>query len=118
MPPTPGKRRMTQPRAKLDDPKQSAKTFKRLMGLILKRYKVHMIFVFLCIIISVLASVQGTLFIQTLFDDYISPMVEQVAALLRERGIEVRTGRFRTHMVVRLVNDGPVTILLDSEKTF
>ena len=79
MPPTPGKRRMTQPRAKLDDPKQSAKTFKRLMGLILKRYKVHMIFVFLCIIISVLASVQGTLFIQTLFDDYISPMVEQVA---------------------------------------
>ena len=78
MPPTPGKRRMTQPRAKLDDPKQSAKTFKRLMGLILKRYKVHMIFVFLCIIISVLASVQGTLFIQTLFDDYISPMVEQV----------------------------------------
>ena len=79
MPPTPGKRRMTQPRAKLDDPKQSAKTFKRLMGLILKRYKVHMIFVFLCIIISVLASVQGTLFIQTLFDDYISPMVEQVS---------------------------------------
>ena len=79
MPPTPGKRRMTQPRAKLDDPKQSAKTFKRLMGLILKRYKVHMIFVFLCIIISVLASVQGTLFIQTLFDDYISPMLEQVA---------------------------------------
>ncbi len=78
--PVPGRRRGPQPRAKIDDPKKSMKTFKRLLGLILKRYKVHMIFVLLCIIISVLASVQGTLFIQTLFDDYISPMVEQVAA--------------------------------------
>ena len=77
--PTPGHRRMTQPRAKIDDPKKSLKTFKRLLGLILKRYKVHMIFVFICIIVSVLASVQGTLFIQTLFDDYISPMVAQTA---------------------------------------
>ena len=46
------------------------------------------------------------------------PMVEQVAALLREKGIETKLGRFRTHMVVSLVNDGPVTILLDSRKEF
>ena len=46
------------------------------------------------------------------------PMVEQVAALLREKGIETKLGRFRTHMVVSLVNDGPVTILLDSRKGF
>ncbi len=77
--PTPGHRRNTQPRAKIDDPKKSMKTFKRLLALIFKRYKVHMIFVFICIIVSVLASVQGTLFIQTLFDDYITPLVEQAA---------------------------------------
>ena len=73
----PGKRRGPQPRAKMDDPKKSFKTFKRLLGLIFKKYKVHLIIVFVCILVSVLASVQGTLFIQTLFDDYISPMVEQ-----------------------------------------
>ena len=33
-------------------------------------------------------------------------------------GVETATGRFRTHMVVSLENDGPVTILLDSKKTF
>ena len=78
--PAPGHRRMTQPRAKMDDPKKTAKTFKRLLALILKRYKVHMIFVLLCIFVSVLASVQGTLFIRTLFDDYISPLVAQAQA--------------------------------------
>ena len=78
--PTPGHRRSTQPRAKIEDPKKSMKTFKRLMALVFKRYKAQMIIVFLCIIVSVLASVQGTLFIQTLFDDYITPLVEQVAA--------------------------------------
>jgi len=36
----------------------------------------------------------------------------------RERGIPVETGRFRTEMQVALINDGPVTILLDSEKVF
>lgn len=33
-------------------------------------------------------------------------------------GIPVETGRFRTHMEVALVNDGPVTILLDSRREF
>ena len=41
------------------------------------------------------------------------PVVEQVVAALRARGVEVRTGRFGAHMEVELVNDGPVTILLD-----
>jgi D-tyrosyl-tRNA(Tyr) deacylase len=35
-----------------------------------------------------------------------------------ELGVRVETGRFRTHMDVSLVNDGPVTILLDSRKVF
>lgn len=36
----------------------------------------------------------------------------------RENSIKVETGVFRTHMKVNLVNDGPVTILLDSERVF
>lgn len=42
----------------------------------------------------------------------------RVAALCREAGVPVETGRFRTHMKVELENDGPVTILLDSRKSF
>ena len=45
-------------------------------------------------------------------------MYEKLIALWREAGIHVETGRFRTEMQVSLVNDGPVTILLDSEKAF
>lgn len=40
------------------------------------------------------------------------------AQMLRDRGIRVETGRFRTHMQVSLCNDGPVTLLLDSKKLF
>ena len=43
---------------------------------------------------------------------------ERAVAVWRENGIHVETGRFRTEMKVSLINDGPVTILLDSEKTF
>lgn len=35
-----------------------------------------------------------------------------------QSGLRVETGRFRTHMAVELLNDGPVTILLDSRKQF
>ena len=45
-------------------------------------------------------------------------MYERAVAAWRENGIHVETGRFRTEMMVSLVNNGPVTILLDSEKTF
>jgi D-tyrosyl-tRNA(Tyr) deacylase len=41
------------------------------------------------------------------------PLVERLVAELRELGASVATGRFRTHMDVSLVNDGPVTILLE-----
>ena len=43
------------------------------------------------------------------------PMFQLMASLLRERGLHVDTGRFQQHMLVSLVNDGPVTILLDSQ---
>ncbi len=45
-------------------------------------------------------------------------LYEQLVASWRTQGIHVETGRFRTHMEVGLVNDGPVTILLDSMKGF
>ncbi|MDO4857202.1 MAG: D-aminoacyl-tRNA deacylase [Thermoguttaceae bacterium] len=40
---------------------------------------------------------------------------EECVAILREKGFHVETGRFRTMMEVSLVNDGPVTIWLDSK---
>ena len=45
-------------------------------------------------------------------------LYERAVTAWRSLGIHVETGRFRTEMKVSLVNDGPVTILLDSEKTF
>ncbi len=45
-------------------------------------------------------------------------LYEQLVAAWRAMGIPVETGRFRAEMKVSLINDGPVTILLDSEKNF
>ena len=42
------------------------------------------------------------------------PLVDAVVAALRDRGIEVATGRFGAHMEIDLVADGPVTIVVDS----
>lgn len=41
------------------------------------------------------------------------PLVEAVAAALRDHGLAVATGRFGAHMEVELVNDGPVTVIVD-----
>jgi D-tyrosyl-tRNA(Tyr) deacylase len=46
------------------------------------------------------------------------PLFERVVASLRREGLEVQTGVFGAQMRVSLVNDGPVTILLDSRKLF
>lgn len=45
-------------------------------------------------------------------------MYEDFLALGREQGIDVQSGIFQADMDVELVNDGPVTILIDSRKTF
>lgn len=44
------------------------------------------------------------------------PLVTALCAGLREQGLEVAEGRFGAHMEIALVNDGPVTILLDSDE--
>lgn len=46
------------------------------------------------------------------------PLVAAIVDEIRGRGIPVEEGEFRAHMDVELTNDGPVTILLDSRKTF
>lgn len=45
-------------------------------------------------------------------------LYEQLVEAWREQGIHVETGRFRAEMQVSLVNDGPVTMLMDSTKLF
>lgn len=45
-------------------------------------------------------------------------LYEEFVAALRTLGVRVQTGVFQAHMSVDLVNDGPVTILLDSSKVF
>lgn len=47
-------------------------------------------------------------------DDYYIKFVEKARSL----GIKTETGKFRSHMMVELVNDGPVTLLIDSKKVF
>lgn len=42
------------------------------------------------------------------------PLVERFGELLKEQGLSVATGQFRAKMLVKIWNDGPVTIILDS----
>ena len=49
---------------------------KRLMGYIMKHYGAAFVTVLICILISVICNVQGTMFMQTLIDDYIVPMLK------------------------------------------
>jgi len=50
--------------------------------------------------------------------DLALPLFEEFVESLRNRGVATETGRFRAMMDVELVNDGPVTLLLDSERLF
>ncbi|MDF1563561.1 MAG: D-aminoacyl-tRNA deacylase [Deltaproteobacteria bacterium] len=45
-------------------------------------------------------------------------LYQEVGEGLRALGLEVQTGTFQAHMEVELLNDGPVTILLDSDRRF
>ena len=72
--PGPGGRGPKGPRPKVENP---GKLFMRLLAYIMKNYAVHCILVVICIFITVLASVQGTWFMQTLIDGYILPLIGQ-----------------------------------------
>jgi D-aminoacyl-tRNA deacylase len=57
-------------------------------------------------------------FIKAARPDKAVPLYERVGELLREKGVTVANGVFGAHMDVELLNDGPVTLLLDSGKAF
>ena len=57
-------------------------------------------------------------FIRAARPEVAEPLFELLCEKVAAHGIPVATGRFRTHMEVSLVNDGPCTILLDSKKGF
>ena len=67
----PGPRGPMGPKPKIKNP---GKLFIRLMKYVMQKYTIHCIIVFICIIVSVLANVQGTMFIQQLIDDFIEPL--------------------------------------------
>lgn len=57
-------------------------------------------------------------FTQAEAPDLANELYQYVCERMRGQGVKVETGIFRADMQVALVNDGPVTILMDSEKTF
>lgn len=57
-------------------------------------------------------------FITAAREDLAEPLYERVGAALERSGLPVGYGVFGAHMDVELVNDGPVTILIDTKKTF
>ncbi len=69
----PGPRGPRGPKPKIKNP---GKLFARLMGFIFKKYLPAYIIVVICIFVSVLANVQGTMFTKNLIDDYIVPLLK------------------------------------------
>ena len=55
--------------------KNPGKLFKRFLGFVFRKYPVRCIIVVICIVVNVLATIQGTLFLRTLIDDFIMPML-------------------------------------------
>ena len=62
------------PRPKVENP---GKVFKRILAYVMKQYKFQVILVLCCILLGVFAQVQGTLFMQTLIDSYILPLLAE-----------------------------------------
>ena len=56
-------------------------------------------------------------FIKAAAPEKAEELYRSFVAEVRGQGIEVQTGRFQKHMDVELINDGPVTLLLDSRKS-
>ena len=63
------------PRGQKPTVKNPGKILKRLFGYVMKYYKFHVVTVVICIVVSVLCNAQGTMFMQTLIDGYITPLL-------------------------------------------
>ncbi|MBI4786873.1 MAG: D-tyrosyl-tRNA(Tyr) deacylase [Chloroflexi bacterium] len=57
-------------------------------------------------------------FIDAARPEVAEPLIERFVALLREQGLNVETGQFRARMLVKILNDGPVTVIVDSPASF
>ena len=78
----PGPRGMGGPRPKVENP---GRLLKRIMAEVFQHYLPHCILVLICIVVSALANVQASLFLQTLIDDYIDVYKRQGLALSQLR---------------------------------
>ncbi len=67
-----GGRQMRGVKVKVDN---AGEIFKRLMAYVGRRYKFHLAVVVICILTAALANVQGTMFMRTLIDSYITPLI-------------------------------------------
>ena len=68
---------MPAPRGMKPTVNNPAQVLKRILKLVFKRYKFACIFVALCIVVNVFSTLQGTMFIRTLIDDFIIPLLKQ-----------------------------------------
>lgn len=91
-------------------PKNPGKTLKRLFGYVFREYKLHMAIVLVAIFCSSLANVAGNLFLKSLIDDYITPLLgtngANFAPLLKAIGIMALiyyTGALSTYLYNRLM---------------
>lgn len=121
--PGPGPRGMHGPKPKLQN---VPSLIKRLMSLVLRRYILHCVLVAICIVGASLAQLQGTLFLQTLIDDYILPMIQSgsndfsaLAAALVRIGFIYLLGILFSYGNTRLmVNVSQGTLRILREKVF
>ena len=103
--------------------KNPGRTLKRLFDLVVKAYPIHCIFVVIGIVVGVLANVRGNLFLQTLIDSYITPMIgadtPDFTPLLKALGMMALiylTGAASTYLYNRLmitVAQGSLTKIRD-----
>lgn len=117
----PGPRRHGGPRATKEDMKASVGTLGRVVKLMFSRYKFALIAVIVCIFTSVICNAKGTMFMQSLIDDYIKPMVEtgstDFGPLLKAIGnvtIFYAIGiisTFTTNLIMIFVSQGTLTRL-------
>jgi len=103
--------------------KKSRETLKRLFGIIFQNYKFHFVIVILCIFISALAGVRGTLFLKTLIDIYIAPFIGMkdpdmsglLAALMQMAGIYALgiVSTYTYNMIMMYVTQGTLKKIRD-----
>jgi ATP-binding cassette subfamily B protein len=104
-------------------PENPGKTLKRLLGYMFRNYKLHLCIVVVAIVLSSLANVAGNLFLKSLIDDYITPMLgskgANFAPLLKAIGVMALiyyAGVISTYLYNRLmieVTQGTMKIIRD-----